>query len=278
MNIHALRWSYGPTSLGRSNVKHVANVAVKPPSQFPRPSITTYPEFVRLSHGHTTADPQQLRSTLYVASFAAAAVYGTAQFIIHSMLETLQSSRHSLFESASSNLAALNKKLERVVTELPVSLGKTFIHPETIKVDHGDASSESSDPHELFHRDIGTQTSPFSATNSKLNLSIDQIPPNVLEAQQEYFDAIQEQLSFALGSCRAVHDSDQSTTTVIAELKELLNAITYGGQASQNAAYKGGTFDGSDGEIAKIKAEIRGVKGILLSAKTFPGGGASRSR
>lgn len=28
----------------------------------------------------------------------------------------------------------------------------------------------------------------------------------------------------------------------------------------------------NDDEIAKVKAEIRGVKGVLLSARNFPGG------
>lgn len=30
--------------------------------------------------------------------------------------------------------------------------------------------------------------------------------------------------------------------------------------------------DVNDDEIARVKAEIRGVKGVLLSARNFPGG------
>ena len=39
-----------------------------------------------------------------------------------------------------------------------------------------------------------------------------------------------------------------------------------------------GSGNGSerDDEIARVKAEIRGVKGVLLSARNFPAGGRGR--
>jgi hypothetical protein len=39
--------------------------------------------------------------------------------------------------------------------------------------------------------------------------------------------------------------------------------------------FEGLTDSGDDDEISRVKASIRGVKGVLLSARSFPGMGRS---
>lgn len=51
----------------------------------------------------------------------------------------------------------------------------------------------------------------------------------------------------------------------------------YGGVSGYNAGGYGASKDADD-EISKVKAGIRGVKGVLLSARSFPGGVRSGGR
>ena len=58
------------------------------------------------------------------------------------------------------------------------------------------------------------------------------------------------------------------------ELRKYLDGITF---ASFNGLPHSGAGGARD-EISRVKAEIRGVKGTLLSAKMFPGGGGAYGR
>ena len=73
-------------------------------------------------------------------------------------------------------------------------------------------------------------------------------------------------------------ETAQEISTVIRVLNEHLESLSY----SPNSIVANGTYDTygmpkdpikkENDEISKIKFEIRSVKGVLLSAKNFPGG------
>ena len=189
------------------------------------------------------------------------------------MIKSLTSARHSLFETACSNLHTLQEKLEEVVSVVPPSsITNIQLHSGSIYGD--DESSITSDPAELFHRDTGTQTSmPPSPLSPTPSVSI--LPTTTLVSQQQRLQKLHSHLSGFLSSSEDVQKSDKSFQDEIYDLNKYLDGVCYG----RIYDYTGSTgkIAEKDDEIAKVKAEIRGIKGVLLSSKTFPSG-LSRSR
>ena len=204
------------------------------------------------------------------------------------MLDALTDARHSLFETASSKLETLNEKLSSVVSVLPNS------HPKG----HGEAAEDVesiiSDPTELFHRDTGTQTSaPISPTLSSYSSppvhdGTDPVTPIV--SQGVSLRSLHTHFASALESSYSVAESDETLEHSVQDLQYYLEGVRFGrlrlparptgsaaGRQSGMVAGQAGSDDGAaDDEIAKVKAEIRGFKGALLSAKNFPSGGRGR--
>ena len=190
------------------------------------------------------------------------------------MLETLSYSRHSLFETASENLDTLNEMLEGNVSVVPDSA----THARSYKDgpdDTSETSSITSDPTELFHRDIATQTSlPQSPMSSDSSSPPEPTPKSELASQTTRLQIIHSHLSEFLSTANTLIASDEGVKDNISELQTYLDGLAYGSSTYVNgyAGIGGGTSREKDDEIAKVKAEIRGVKGVLLSARTFPGG------
>ena len=211
------------------------------------------------------------------------------------MLDALTEARHSLFEQASSNLETLNEKLSGVVSVLPVS------QPHGLGDDRArsgeaaeDIESITSDPNELFHRDTGTQTSePISPALSSYSSSpahdaMDPVTPIV--SQGVSLRGLHTHLASALDSSHSVAESDETLEHSVQALQHYLEDVRFGrlrlptrptvsiaGRQSGMVAGSAGLDDGAvEDEIAKVKAEIRGFKGALLSAKNFPSGGRGR--
>ena len=237
------------------------------------PPIITYPEFLL----HSQKPPplitaQRLLTTLYAASGAAAIIYGTSEYLVSPMIESLTSARHSLFETATSNLDNLNHKLEGVVSSVPPIL--TSVESRMASVDEDGNSSVTSDPAELFHRDTGTQTSlpPSSSSSSLQDILSTPAPTKAVLSQSQQLQAMHSQISSILSTGSALEESDKSVENGIDELQRYLHVLSHG--RLHGYSHSGGGKAGEkDDEIAKVKAEIRGIKGVLLSAKTFPAGG-----
>ena len=124
------------------------------------PPIITYPEF--LLHQSKPPPLVTLRSvlyTLYGAAGLGATIYGASEYIVKPMLATLTDARLDLAGTTEENLKKLNEKLEQNVTRLPPSLLASKSTAPSISDAEDDVESITSDPTELFHRDIGTQTS-----------------------------------------------------------------------------------------------------------------------
>jgi hypothetical protein len=74
------------------------------------------------------------------------------------------------------------------------------------------------------------------------------------------------------------HDVQELEAT-ISILREYLDSMAYvtpnygyGGGYENYGGSAGGAGKEADDEIGKVKASIRGVKGVLLNARSFPGG------
>ncbi|MCJ1274696.1 hypothetical protein MMC21_002494 [Puttea exsequens] len=225
------------------------------------PPIITYPEFLL----HSQKPPPlitagRLFATLYIASGAAATIYGGSKYVVEPMIQSLTSARHSLFETASENIEQLNQKLEQNVSKLPET---GTLHEDS------DTGLEDDDPARFFTRSTATQTSPsLSQSTSSLNSShLLEDSQSVITSQQEKLEGIQSQLKTLLPS--GSEDSAHIKKS-LEELRGYLDELANPSRA--NSAKKAVEKD----EVAKFKAGIRGVKGMLLSARNFPSGVAVR--
>lgn len=253
-----------------------------PPQTRPRsdvPPIVTYPEFlVQPQKPPPLVTTQRLLNTAYVTGALMATMYGLSKYVIEPMSDTLASARHDFFEHSTALVADLNSRLEKSVSMLPPD--SKISGPA-----HGEyaepPSPTDSDPTELFHRDVGTQT-----TADLEKPSESPCPP---PAENESAVSYHESRIRSLAAC--ISDLKSSTEThelVDSDLKTELNDLT---SRLHQMSYRGPSYDlwpsyGADGgkaaadkssgkasedEIDRIKAEIRSVKGVLLSARNFPG-------
>ncbi|EEQ87591.1 peroxin 14/17 [Blastomyces dermatitidis ER-3] len=269
---------------------------LNPPTTASTPPIITYPEFLL----HTQKPPplvtlQGVLYTLYGAGGLAATLYGASQFLINPMLAELSRARHELAETAQRNLCTLNEKLEKTVSSIPPMPQSSSQQDQQLIDD--DTVSNASDPTELFHRDIATQTSPEllpSATTPVIDPETDGLSPSekTVNAHVKRLQSISSRLTDYLSEEDTSGIIHGSTEKSVGELKNYLDGLIY----SNPSAYLGsnlygiyndnsgsmrsdGTFGGTSKEedaIAAFKAEIRSVKGTLLSARNFPAGGGVR--
>ncbi|MCJ1243987.1 hypothetical protein MMC30_001184 [Trapelia coarctata] len=254
-----------------------------PPSQPTQPSsvapIITYPEFlVHSQRPPPLITTSRILSALYLSSATAATIYGTSQYLLKPMLESLTVARHTFFETASSNLDILNKKLESVVSLVPHSTGQAGSGKHDEDCYDDDNESETSDPTELFHRDTGTQTSPpFSPSSSSSSVNyLDPLASTPVSLATSRLKYLRSDLSSILSSTRSVIDEEDVVRLGLNDLRDYLHDIRYG---RNRTALRGEMNKSSqDQEINNVKAEIRSVKGVLLSARSFPGAGAGRAR
>ncbi|PGH36767.1 hypothetical protein GX50_00427 [[Emmonsia] crescens] len=281
------------TSSTASPLSHANNP--NPPSSTSTPAsppIITYPEFLL----HAQKPPplvtlQGVVYALYGAAGLAATLYGASQFLINPMLGELSRARHELAETAQRNLSTLNEKLENTVSSIPPVRQSSSQHEQQLLDD--DSVSITSDPTELFHRDIATQTSPELSPSS--TTSIEDPETDGLSSSEKTVNTHVKRLqSISSRLTDYLYDEDTSGTTQssteksLSDLKTYLDGLIYNNPSSYLGSSLYGIYNdnsgsmGSDGKssgtskeedaIAAFKAEIRSVKGTLLSARNFPAG------
>lgn len=191
------------------------------------------------------------------------------------MLASLTTSRLSLAETTTENLQKLINKLESVVSEVPPPKNGT------LEVEREEDGESDEDPTELFHRDIGVQTSlPTSPSLSRP--ATPGLQATHLDDQTARLTSLNTMISGLVeGSTTEGHEINDLSTT-IGILREYLEGLAYVaptyGYASSYGGLGGSSVKDQDDEIGRVKASIRGVKGVLLSARSFPGGAAARVR
>ncbi|GAB7349128.1 hypothetical protein MBLNU459_g8074t1 [Dothideomycetes sp. NU459] len=243
------------------------------------PPIVTYPEFlVQPQKPPPLVTIDRLMTTAYLAGGAAATIYGLSKYVIGPMSESLAMARHEFADHASSRIDTFNEKLSAIV-----SAGPAKSHPST-KPDVGDDldnESVASDPTELFHRDFGTQTSPLPSPLESSTPPADsdlQATATALDSQADRLKILQSHVSEILQGSADNGATNESVQDSVEELRRYLDTLVYSPSAYQ---YLPGdtvfTPPGTPGGAKKkedaaqaLKAEIRGVKGVLLSAKRFP--------
>jgi hypothetical protein len=197
------------------------------------------------------------------------------------MLERLNESRGELHESVAQNLSAIVTKLEGTVSEIPVTAvanSKKKAHGEDASED-----SEDDDPSEMFHRDIGTQTTTPPPSSSSPSPSNKDSSASGAEAQAIQIKSLVSKLSALRDDIRSQSDDLGDVKILIDVLRDDLDVLTYrnytdssgGGGAydylSKSAGGAGkAAADNKDDEIRKARDNIRRIKGVLLSTRTFP--------
>lgn len=194
------------------------------------------------------------------------------------MKDDLNSARHDLLSHTQAQLATLTAKLSSMVSSLPAPAPPPRPHSHDASDAASDAATDASDPTELFHRDAGTQTSPGPSRRPSSPSLLPPAPPQDALAGHEARLAIlsshlAELVAAGARSSGAAAELLAQTGELTQYLAELCYASPYygGGGAGGYAGRAAGRDDGVDA----FKAEIRGVKGVLLSARNFPGGRAA---
>ncbi|KAK4860712.1 hypothetical protein LT330_004443 [Penicillium expansum] len=270
---------------------HLAPASAPTPAPAPRdvPPIITYPEFLfESSKPPPLVTMRNLLYTLYGAAGLGASLYGASEYLVKPMLANLTSARHELAATAETNLHKLNEKLEKTVSVIPAELTARKNKPYSDEEDD-DASSITSDPTELFHRDVATQTSPeptpvTSATgpvNSADSAAFS--PSTAVNNHVSRVESITSKLREIVNSEKDASTLDDSMRSRLTELHHYCDGLIYSGPTYSTGTTYGawnsntsGSNDSSsmrkaeDEAIAGFRADIRGVKGALLSARNFP--------
>jgi len=257
----------------------------KQTSSIDMPPIITYPEFLL----HANKPPPLittsfLLNTAYFASGLAASMWGFSKYIVEPMQASLAESRHEFFEHASSQLTNLNTRLTGAVSTVPSSRPKNA-HKSDHAADNLSEKSDDSDPTELFHHDIGTQTSPalLSRRASVASSSSSQSSTDLPAQQEDRLRSISSHLKDLQSLSRQSTDASAQTNTQLAELNSYLSDLRYSSQHTSANKYAGGwaALSGLGGlgggvptetedEIDRFMKDIKAVKGVLLSTRSFP--------
>ena len=252
-----------------------SNVSPPPPRpvsqpQRDTPPVVTYPEFLTTPVAPPPLiTPTRVLNTLYAFGGLGALIYGASTYLVKPMSEALTSARHDLASTAQERLETFNEKLKPLVSTIPQP---PLAHGEAY-ADRDDDSDSDSDPTELFHRDIGVQTSPDELENLAPKAEV----KSVVEVQSGRAYSISQQLTEVDTVLASESHEAGNIQTEISSLKSYLDGLMY---SAPTFNYGVGTNYGQkkdeDDEIGRVKKEIRAVKGVLLSARSFPGVGAVR--
>ncbi|KAF1345453.1 peroxisomal membrane anchor protein conserved region-domain-containing protein [Delphinella strobiligena] len=241
------------------------------------PPIVTYPEFLmQPQNPPPIVTVKRLLSTAYITGGLVATIYALSNFIISPMAANLAEARHELAEHSSDKLSLINDKLSSLVSAVPLYTKTKTGTADSDDID--DNESTVSDPTELFHRDIGTQTSapPSPATESPDPDNSLAAPESVLSKQQTCLKIMHSHMSELLDANESNASTNEDIQTGTSDFKQYLDRLAYSIPAYQyhpgDSVFTppGTPKDKKDDAVAAFKAEIRGVKGVLLSAKRFP--------
>jgi hypothetical protein len=239
------------------------------------PPIITYPEFlVQPQKPPPLVTVSRLVNATYIAGALTASVYALSKYMIAPMADKLNRARHDLLEHTHDHTTTFNDKLSNLVSTMPPSIkASTTRQPDFAD---SDLESLSSDPTELFHRDVGTQTSPCLSRRSSLSLDVPISKPDTVPVRQATrLEIIKSHLSEFLEDNENNGTSIQTLQKSISDTRSYLDtlyytppAYSYGVDNSLNSS--AASKDKQPDAAVVLKAEIRGVKGVLLSAKRFP--------
>jgi Pex14 N-terminal domain len=277
------------------------------------PPIITYPEFLlRPSKPTPLVTFQRLSYALYTLAGISALTYGASRHLVQPMLESLTLARHDLSNTTLHNLNKMNERLEGNVSHVPALSNSVLIKERGRDRDRrnphdnetgSDIETIDSDPTELFHRDIATQTSPgllsrspsiancrraSSSSSASLANSSSSTPHSkdatiTAATQSRRLTALTTSLSSLLLPNTSTSNNETLLETIsdcqayLDKLQFSLNSysdynVLYGSARPINdSGSRRGGADEED-EAMRFRQEIRAVKGALLSVRNFPVG------
>lgn len=247
----------------------------QPPARIVAPPIITYPEFLEDARKPPPLiTPMRVLNATYIASAIAAIAYGASTFLVKPMAASLTDARHDFAVHGQSKIDELNDRLSKIVSKIPEPKSATDA------ADMDDTESVASDPTELFHRDIGTQTSP--PITPAPSSATQPASKTIADKQDDRLLIIKSHLDEMLSGLEAGEQPAKDRLEETNKLRHHLDNMMYRVQTQNvwstgfGSDQKGGAD--ADDAIEEVKKEIRGVKGVLLSAKRFAPVGAMASR
>ncbi|KAK5114074.1 hypothetical protein LTR85_010380 [Meristemomyces frigidus] len=271
--------------------QQTAPKASPPPSQRPTgPPIITYPEFLMEAHkAPPLITPARILGATYIAGGLATLAYGASKYIVNPMIEGMTEARHDFASHSQSKLDEFNNRLSRIVSKVPEAKKDPLLLAPEIEVSEVD--SVTSDPTELYHRDMGTQTSPGpSRRSSEGAVNTADTPAPVKKDAVAYqtigLTILKDHLSELLLGVDKQEATNKERQESVNKLRHYLDTVIYGSPAvsawsTSEEAMTGKVTPGKKEEVdgvEELKREIRGVKGVLLSARRFPAAGGVGGR
>ncbi|WYZ37560.1 hypothetical protein EsH8_II_001066 [Colletotrichum jinshuiense] len=244
------------------------------PQQTDNPPVITYPEFLtKPTRPPPLITANGIFNTLYAFAGISTLLYGTSKYLVAPMVENLTEARYDLHETTSQNLSKIIEKLEGTVSEIPAK------KPTSVELLKDDASSDSADdPTELFHRDIGTQTSipstprlgegGFGAAAGK-----DDRNKSASEKQAGRLVELKGSVDWLKNTVVSDAEDLADLKSKMDVLKDDLVQLAYPSPQDYVGSYSlygGPRKNEPEDEIKKARDNIRRVKGVLLSTRNFP--------
>lgn len=186
------------------------------------------------------------------------------------MVENLTEARYEFHNTVTDKLSALTRLLESTVSEIPPTASS---RPDPFRDDaDSTVSSDADDPTELFHRDIGVQTSlPASPADPS---------PGTTAASSSPAEQHAAKLASLSASLKDLQDASVSQSEELADVKAVmdlfkddLGTMTFPGPTGDfvgGFSLYGAKKNEPEDEIKKARDNIRRVKGVMLSTRNFP--------
>lgn len=239
------------------------------------PPIIMYPEHLEEAHKPPPLiTPGRLLNMTYFVGGLAALIYGASKYLVTPMSDSLTDARHDFATHSLCKIDEMNEKLETLVSKVPDKKSRSDDQEA-----EDDAESDTSDPTELYHRDMGTQTSPPLTRSSSSSSDADATKPakkTPTEYQSAGLSIMHSHLQDMLNAGERMEKENKERQDSANKLRHYLDGVMYGGMSSLNVwgqteEAAGKREEESEDAVEELKKEIRGVKGVLLSAKRFPG-------
>ncbi|KAK1463653.1 hypothetical protein CCUS01_08341 [Colletotrichum cuscutae] len=251
------------------------------PRQTDQPPVITYPEFLtKPTRPPPLVTANGILNTLYAFAGISTLLYGTSKYLVQPMVENLTEARYDLHETTSQSLAKIIEKLEGTVSEIPAPKKSAAAGAAdgANKDAADDDASSADDPTEMFHRDIGTQTSipstPSLTTWGENKGSNSDKDKSATDRQADKLTWFKNQAAWLKTTVVADADDVADLKSKMDVLKDDLVQLAYPSPSdyagSSYSLYGGPRKNEPEDEIKKARDNIRRVKGVLLSTRNFP--------
>jgi uncharacterized phage infection (PIP) family protein YhgE len=213
---------------------------------------------------------------MYATVGTVAGMYALSRFILGPMHEELGNSRHDFFSHTSEKLGSLSEKLSKLVSSVPAA--KSGATEKAGYADNASETSVDSDPTELFHRDIGVQTSPpQSRRHSLSNADSKETTTDALSKQTSRLASLSSQIRQLETSRNAIGGNEKEINDQLDSFSTYLNELMYSSPyysyKNYTPSWSSSTAPATNDEFDKFRQEVRSMKGLMLSARNFPRGG-----